>query len=76
MRLVDLPGYGNVLGMLAFGLEECGDYAEAEKAGRRSVEISPEDLWGIHAVAHVLEMQGRLADGAAWLDQPGGWCCF
>jgi tetratricopeptide (TPR) repeat protein len=68
----DLPGYGNVLGMLAFGLEECGDYAEAEKAGRRSVELNPEDLWGIHAVAHVLETQGRLAEGAAWLDQPGG----
>jgi tetratricopeptide (TPR) repeat protein len=68
----DLPGYGNVLGMLSFGLEECGDYAEAEKAGRRSVEIDPDDLWGIHAVAHVLEMQGRLAEGTAWLDQPGG----
>jgi tetratricopeptide (TPR) repeat protein len=68
----DLPGYGYVLGMLAFGLEECGDYAEAEKAGRRCVEINPEDLWGIHAVAHVLEMQGRLAEGATWLDQPGG----
>lgn len=68
----DLPGYGNVLGMLAFGFEECGNYADAEKMGRRSVELNPEDLWGIHAVAHVLEMQGRLAEGAAWLDQPGG----
>ena len=68
----DLPGYGNVLGMLAFGFEECGDYGEAEQAGRRSVELNPEDLWAVHAVAHVLEMQGRLADGAAWLDQPGG----
>jgi hypothetical protein len=25
-------GYGNLLGMLSFGLEECGEYAEAEKA--------------------------------------------
>lgn len=69
-----MPGYGTVLGMLAFGLEESGDYAEAEKIGRRAVEINPEDLWSVHAVAHVLEMQGRLKDGIAWLAQPiGTW---
>ena len=65
-----LPGYGYVLGMLSFGLEECGDYGAAEAHGRRAVEISREDLWAIHAVAHVLEMQGRIKDGMAWLDQP------
>jgi tetratricopeptide (TPR) repeat protein len=68
----DMSGYGNVLGMLSFGLEECGEYSEAEKIGRRAVEINPEDLWSIHAVAHVLEMQGRLKDGMVWLDQPKG----
>lgn len=65
-----LPGYGNVLGMLAFGHEECGDYAAAEDAGRRAVERDPEDLWAVHAVAHVLEMQERHAEGLAWLDYP------
>jgi tetratricopeptide (TPR) repeat protein len=61
------PDYGYVLAMRAFGLEEAGDYAEAERAGRRSVEINPEDSWGVHAVAHVLEMQGRAKEGIAWV---------
>ena len=65
-----LPGYGNLLGMLAFGHEECGAYGEAEAAGRRAVELDPEDLWAVHAVAHVLEMQGRHKDGLAWLAYP------
>jgi hypothetical protein len=30
-----VPGYGFVLGCHAFGLEETGDYAAAERAGRR-----------------------------------------
>ena len=63
----DDKGYGYLLGMHAFGLEECNEYARAEAAGRRAVELQPHDSWAVHAVAHVCEMQGRAADGIRWL---------
>lgn len=63
----DLPGYHAVLGMYAFGLEETGDYARAEALGRTAVQTDSRDGWAQHAVAHVMEMQNRSADGIAWL---------
>ncbi|HEY0825930.1 MAG TPA: tetratricopeptide repeat protein [Ramlibacter sp.] len=62
-----MPGYHAMLSMHAFGLEETGDYAQAERSGRRSVELEPHDGWGWHAVAHVLEMRNEPAAGVAWL---------
>ncbi len=70
----EVPGHGFVEGMYAFGLEEAGDYAQAEARGRAAVALNPQDGWAVHAVAHVLEMQGRAAEGAAFLaDSAGGW---
>lgn len=73
LRLI-APGFGEthplagfVHGCHAFALEERGFYAEAERAGRRAVALSPRDAWGRHAVAHVLEMTGRVDEGIAWL---------
>lgn len=63
------PGYHAVLGMYAFGLEECGDYQAAEDYGRRSVVLERRDGWGWHAVAHVLEMRNLADEGVAWLTQ-------
>lgn len=63
-----VPGFGLVLGLHAFGLNETAQYAEAEEAGRRAVALDPGDNYAIHAVAHVLESQTRIADGLAWLD--------
>lgn len=63
----DMPGYSILLGMYAFGLEECGDYARAEEYGHRAVELEPLDCWAHHAVTHVMEMQGRPEDGIGWM---------
>jgi tetratricopeptide (TPR) repeat protein len=63
-----LAGYGTVLSCRSFAHEECGEYAIAESAGRAAIEIDPGDVWGTHAVAHIMEMQGRHADGLAWLE--------
>jgi tetratricopeptide (TPR) repeat protein len=63
-----VPGYHALLGMHAFGLEEMGQYAEAERSGRTAVEMEARDSWAQHAVAHVLEMQGRQRDGIAWME--------
>jgi tetratricopeptide (TPR) repeat protein len=69
-----MPGYHAVLGMHAFGLEETGDYAQAEAQGRRGVELEPRDGWSQHAVAHVMEMQSRQRDGIAWMRaNPDAW---
>jgi hypothetical protein len=62
-----MPGYHAVLGMHAFGLEETGDYRQAEAQGRCGVELEPRDGWAQHAVAHVMEMQCRQRDGIAWM---------
>ena len=62
-------GYGPLLSMYAFGLEETGDFAEAEVLGRQAVARDANDTWGIHAVAHVYEMQDRHQEGIDWLDQ-------
>lgn len=63
----DDPGYHALLGMYAFGLEETGDYVRAEDLGRRAVELNPRNAWAQHAVAHVMEMQGRAEEGIDWM---------
>lgn len=64
----DTPGYGFALGMYAFGLEECNEYDRAEEAGHKALEFNSQDVWAIHAVAHVKEMQGRQQDGIDWYE--------
>jgi hypothetical protein len=63
----EAPGYPLLLGMHAFGLEECADYAHAEATGRHALSLEPLDCWAHHAVAHVMEMQDRAEDGIGWM---------
>jgi len=63
----DIPGYASILACRCFAQEEAGNYLAAEPSGRRAIELDPGDLWAAHAVAHVLEMQGRRSEGIQWL---------
>lgn len=63
------PGYGILLSFYGFGLEETGDYAQAEDVSRAAAEREPLGYWPHHAVSHVLEMTGRPREGIAWMDE-------
>ena len=64
-----LPFYGYVMSLYAFGLEEMGQYAEAERIARASLETNPRDAWAVHTVAHVCEAQDRYRDGITFMEQ-------
>jgi hypothetical protein len=67
------PGNHFVRGMRAFALEQCGREQEAEAEGRLACSQGF-DPWAQHAVAHVLDSQGRLAAGRDWLTAHSeGW---
>ena len=63
----DHPAAGYAMGCHAFALEETGEYAAAEAAGRAGLDRAPDDAWGLHAVAHVHDMRGDAAAGLDWL---------
>ena len=63
-----VPGYSVHLSCRSFDLEETRQFDEAERLGRAAVDLDREDVWGTHAVAHVMLMQARHDEGVAWLD--------
>ncbi len=60
--------YSNVLGMLAFGLEECHQHDRALELGLQAVQHNPKDVWALHAVGHTFEETGRFDDGMGYYD--------
>lgn len=69
----DRLGWGYVQGMYAFGLEENGDYGPAEIFARAALHYNPLDTWARHALAHVLEMEGRQQAGITFLRESEGY---
>ncbi len=63
------PHYASLLAMYAFGLEENGQYRQAERAARRALHFDPRHPGAIHVIAHVLEMEGRAREGLAFLTE-------
>jgi tetratricopeptide (TPR) repeat protein len=63
----DRAGWGYVQGMYAFGLEENGLYVEAEDRARAALGDNARDVWAVHALAHVFEMEGAQHDGIEFL---------
>lgn len=63
----EIPGYSYILGLQAFGFEECNQYDKAEIAALSALEIEPRDPWSVHALTHVMEMQNRFEEGQAFL---------
>ena len=61
-------------GMLAFAHEQCHRLADAEAAGRRALEMSGREPWAEHALAHVMLTQGRIDEGARFMEAASpGW---
>ena len=70
----DDPQFGFVQGMYAFGLEECNLYGLSEEMAQRAVDTNPDDVWGIHAMVHTYEMQGRIPEGVRFIrDREADW---
>jgi tetratricopeptide (TPR) repeat protein len=63
----DQPGYASILAFHGFGLEEAGDYSQAEDESRAAAELEPHSFWPHHTVSHVMEMTGRPEDGLGWM---------
>ncbi|MBD2354791.1 tetratricopeptide repeat protein [Tolypothrix sp. FACHB-123] len=66
--LVSNPGNHYLYGMVAFGLEQCHQLKAAEKMARQAIALNRYDPWAHHAISHIMETQGRVDEGIAWME--------
>jgi tetratricopeptide (TPR) repeat protein len=57
-----------VHGMAAFAYEQCHLLDDAEAAARRAIGMRRKEPWAQHGLAHVMLTQGRIDEGAAFLE--------
>ena len=70
----DTLDFAHFQAVRAFSNEEAGDYKTSERCGRDAVARLPDSAWGAHAVAHTLVMQGRVDEGADFMESlSGNW---
>lgn len=68
-----MPGYAAVLALHAYALQECGDYEGSEEAAQRALALDPWSVRAHHAMAHVMEMQGRFEAAIRWMGARSGF---
>jgi len=71
MALKALPAAEDIAyahGMIAFGYEQCHLLDRAEAAARHAMTLQHNEAWSHHAIAHVMLTQGRVAEGAAFME--------
>lgn len=59
--------FSQILAFFAFGLEENNEYGRAEQAAREALVLDNSNVWAIHTMAHVFEMQGRAREGLEFM---------
>ena len=70
----EIVGFEFVLGFYAFGLEENRDFARAEGMAMLSLQLRPDNPYAVHAVCHVMDMQGRQFEGLQFMyDHAESW---
>ncbi|MFZ4120081.1 MAG: tetratricopeptide repeat protein [Caulobacterales bacterium] len=61
-------------GMIAFALEQCHLLPDAEQAAHTALAMKQKEPWAQHALAHVMLTQGRVDEGARFLEHAApGW---
>ncbi len=61
-------GNSNYHAMAAFAFEQCHLLDKAESAARRALQFQEGEPWAHHALAHVMLTQGRVTEGAMFLE--------